>query len=672
MSTAPTISIIVPLCRLEQAEPARCLESLLGQTLREIEIICVDDASSAPLPACAGQDARVRLLHHTTPRGPAAARNTGLTAARAPYIMFCSADAWYAPQMCEKMLAAMQSAEGVDIALCGVQVHGALKRRQRRRCERLYRLAYRGVASACPAVAASIPPCLSSMLFRRSIITALGLSFAEDLPGDASVFYHSYLVHARAVFWEQEQLCHVQGGNLAGAPLQHVDAACRLRAYVLSAVNAGSLPELWRRHADALWKHGMQLYAAADPDGNSRRAAAALVHKHLGGAPLHSLPTPLLEGLALLLGVQEPLTLRRRWCGLLRETQDFTERRLCFLGLPLRRERFALEAASAPLHSLEPDNTALLRELRALGEFTYIPDQGNMGDALLAAATLSFFDAHRLPYRMLCELPEPTDVVVYGGGGIWIPDYEQEWLKFLPIFRRAKRVVILPSSFDRCDRLVEMLDERFTLFCREQRSYEYLRSTGCKASIILDHDMALRLPADFLAAGRAPRAPKAFRRCGLPRAYALLPTAEVGYLLRTDSESAALPPHPAAVDLSAYAGFSPRATRRELFFYARLMLCATGYFGAIVTDRLHVGIAAALMGRPVYLLDNTYKKLSGVYERSLQGAPHVHMAQELPTHLPPPQEPPLFAEHRRHHLHTRELWLRHLGTRFESLCPQAS
>ena len=60
------------------------------------------------------------------------------------------------------------------------------------------------------------------------------------------------------------------------------------------------------------------------------------------------------------------------------------------------------------------------------------------------------------------------------------------------------------------------------------------------------------------------------------------------------------------------------------------MLMAVDCADAIITDRLHVGIAAALMGKEVFLLDNTYGKLSGVYNHSLKQNPHIHFCTTMP------------------------------------------
>ena len=68
----------------------------------------------------------------------------------------------------------------------------------------------------------------------------------------------------------------------------------------------------------------------------------------------------------------------------------------------------------------------------------------------------------------------------------------------------------------------------------------------------------------------------------------------------------------------------------EVSFISMFMLSAIDSFDVIVTDRLHVAIAATLLNKEVYILDNSYGKLSGVYEQSLRGRSNVHLCSYLP------------------------------------------
>ena len=93
------VSIIVPVYNVAKYL-ARCLDSILAQTARDLEIICVNDgstdASAAILADYAAKDPRIRVL--TQPNGGlSAARNAGLDAATGDWVMFVDSDDWIPP-----------------------------------------------------------------------------------------------------------------------------------------------------------------------------------------------------------------------------------------------------------------------------------------------------------------------------------------------------------------------------------------------------------------------------------------------------------------------------------------------------------------------------------------------------------------------------------------------
>lgn len=94
------ISIIVPVYKVEQYIE-RCVDSILNQTYRQLEVILVDDCSPDHSMEIAemyiqnsskARDLQFRYLHHDHNRGQAAARNTGLAAAKGEYIFFMDSD----------------------------------------------------------------------------------------------------------------------------------------------------------------------------------------------------------------------------------------------------------------------------------------------------------------------------------------------------------------------------------------------------------------------------------------------------------------------------------------------------------------------------------------------------------------------------------------------------
>ena len=112
--------------------------------------------------------------------------------------------------------------------------------------------------------------------------------------------------------------------------------------------------------------------------------------------------------------------------------------------------------------------------LRELGPFHYMMNQGNVGDALIAASTVALFEREELNFSSCGpELPAGKEEItlVYGGGGGFVP-YFGMLPHYVRLFSdpRLRKCVILPQSFRDCDELVDVLDERFTVFCRERAS----------------------------------------------------------------------------------------------------------------------------------------------------------------------------------------------------------
>ena len=99
----PVVSVIVPVYNVEQYLP-QCLDSIVNQTLKNIEIICVNDSSTDKslniLNHYEEKDHRIKVV--TQPNGGAgAARNRGLSLAAGKYLSFLDSDDFFEPDMLE-------------------------------------------------------------------------------------------------------------------------------------------------------------------------------------------------------------------------------------------------------------------------------------------------------------------------------------------------------------------------------------------------------------------------------------------------------------------------------------------------------------------------------------------------------------------------------------------
>ena len=114
----PKVSVIVPVFN-KAPYVGKCIESVLKQTLSDIELILINDGSSDKSEEVCQRylaDQRVQYIFQEN-SGPAAARQNGIDHASGEYLGFVDADDWIEPDMYEKMYGAALAADA-DIVMC--------------------------------------------------------------------------------------------------------------------------------------------------------------------------------------------------------------------------------------------------------------------------------------------------------------------------------------------------------------------------------------------------------------------------------------------------------------------------------------------------------------------------------------------------------------------------
>ena len=109
----PLVSVIIPTHNRGQLL-VRAIQSVLAQTFSDFEIIVVDDGSidNTKEVVRGFKDPRIRFFHHEQNRGPSAARNTAIRAARGRYVTFLDSDDEYAPEKLQEQMCALGKNEG--------------------------------------------------------------------------------------------------------------------------------------------------------------------------------------------------------------------------------------------------------------------------------------------------------------------------------------------------------------------------------------------------------------------------------------------------------------------------------------------------------------------------------------------------------------------------------
>ena len=134
----PLVSVVVPIYKVERYL-AQCVDSILGQTLQDIEVILVDDGSPDNCPAMvdeyAAKDPRVVAIHQPN-GGYGKAVNAGIARATAPYIGIIESDDWIEPTMYEKLYKRARET-GADLVKCRFWNYDSTKPEDRQNVEQL-------------------------------------------------------------------------------------------------------------------------------------------------------------------------------------------------------------------------------------------------------------------------------------------------------------------------------------------------------------------------------------------------------------------------------------------------------------------------------------------------------------------------------------------------------
>lgn len=249
-------------------------------------------------------------------------------------------------------------------------------------------------------------------------------------------------------------------------------------------------------------------------------------------------------------------------------------------------DQFDSEPVSPPPASprdLAASRAKLLNALAGAADITLIRSYGNTGDQLIYAGTRQLLADIAYREVSLRQLDGARgQLAVITGGGAWC---QPHWhmTEYLPrIEAQFKRVIVFPSSFDVAQEQVRQVLSRSQalIFAREQVSYEQIRDL-CQAD--LAHDGAFFYDyGPYQAQGR-----------GLLTAY------------RTDREAAGYALPPGNDDISV----TCETLDEWLWMIAR--------HAVVETDRAHVMIAAALLGKRVYYRTSGYHKVPAIAEFAL-------------------------------------------------------
>lgn len=204
MSDSPLISVIVPVYNTEQYL-RKCLDSICGQTYRNLEILCVDDGSTdesaAILREYAAKDYRVKVLSQPN-SGLSAARNLALDNATGEWITGVDSDDYMEPDAYEYVLAAIE--DEVDIVCFGTNIVWVNLEPEKHLIP-FFEYSYDGKCKVTPAVINNTNDSFWNKLWRRSLIEQLKLRFPKGLWYEDSYFWRASSAFARNIYYLNEK-----------------------------------------------------------------------------------------------------------------------------------------------------------------------------------------------------------------------------------------------------------------------------------------------------------------------------------------------------------------------------------------------------------------------------------------------------------------------------------
>jgi len=231
------VSVIVPVFNGEKYL-GKCLDSICGQTLEEIEIIIVDDGSEDSTPDIlaeyAAKDPRIKIIRQEN-RGVGPARNTGLTAVSGKYIVFWDADDWFYPEALKKMYAQCEADEA-DLCVCDGNTY--IEEAERELPSSVY-LRTSLLPEKLPFNRNDVPDhildftsaTLWNKMFRRSFLEENDLTFIDfNIGEDANYIIKALCLADRITVVDERLICY-RTGQAQSLSMKWVDGKTPIEAF---------------------------------------------------------------------------------------------------------------------------------------------------------------------------------------------------------------------------------------------------------------------------------------------------------------------------------------------------------------------------------------------------------------------------------------------------------
>ena len=218
----PKVSVIIPIYNVERYL-RQCLDSVINQTLKDIEIICVNDGSTDNsleiLEDYAKKDSRIKIITKEN-GGLSSARNVGIANSSAEYLGFVDSDDYIDITTYEKAYNVMLS-NNVDLVIWGAKVvkDKGLKMKSKllKSIVNYHSLKFKGkqvLTNNKVDIYSKMPVTVWNKLFKKDIIIKNGLKFPDGFLFEDNDFFTKYFLLSKTAYFIDEYLyCYLQRNN---------------------------------------------------------------------------------------------------------------------------------------------------------------------------------------------------------------------------------------------------------------------------------------------------------------------------------------------------------------------------------------------------------------------------------------------------------------------------
>ncbi len=254
----PLVSIIVPVYNAEKYLE-KCLESLVNQTLKDIEIILVDDGSKdSSLSICKNYEQKyenIKVLSQKN-QGPSAARNNALNYATGKYIGFVDSDDFVKPETFELASKELDENQDTELVIWGTNVVSDDNLPYVNWFEETYfKLKYSGKNDLNSDILFSTAVVPWNKLYRSSIIKEHSVTFPEGRLYEDNAFWWKYIAWCKKIIFLDEKLhfYNMRETSLRGEVIHKKEECEADRIYMVEDVyNYYSRNDLAKSNKDTL------------------------------------------------------------------------------------------------------------------------------------------------------------------------------------------------------------------------------------------------------------------------------------------------------------------------------------------------------------------------------------------------------------------------------------